>query len=228
MERRRPPTRPSEKPTPLPPDYLRLVENVFSTNFEKELARIAGSGRAPVFKAGGGLFPNEVVLWVALVQPERMAATTVHSSSDFDLTDEGPEDAEARLAAGVDAIGVIFSELLAPEALSRLRIGSQATLDELPVGWSETKVRDRAIYMMVDSSNPDLEKMTEDWLSKNDPKASAGDDDELADDDEVSPEGADDDDDALPFEPPALDTARKTHKSSGGPAKRKKPPAIKH
>ena len=169
MERRRSPKRASEKATALPPDYMALVSNVFATNFASELERLTTPGERPAFRTGGGLFPNEVVLWVALAQPGRMGATTVHASCDFEVGDETPQDAEARLAACVDAIGLVFSELLAPEAMPRLRIGSQATLEQMPMGWSETKIRDRAVYLMVDSSNPDLEKMTEDWLAKNDP-----------------------------------------------------------
>ncbi len=39
----------------------------------------------------------------------------------------------------------------------------------------ETRVRDRAIYLMVDSSNPDYDRLTEEWLAQHDPERAAAD-----------------------------------------------------
>lgn len=166
MERRQEPAHPFEKPIALPPDYLALVRDTFAETFKEALERLAPSGAAPRFHAGGGLFASELVVWVSLIAPNEPAATTVHASVDFDVSADEPTDAEERLAACIDAVGVVFDQLLGAGADRKLRGGALAGLRAMPTAWQPLAVKGRTVHVLADASHPELDAMASELLAK--------------------------------------------------------------
>jgi hypothetical protein len=54
--------------------------------------------------------------------------------------------------------------------IEQLSARSLAALTDIPFEWTEAKLGKRKVYMKVDKANPTLEKLTDEWLSKNDPE----------------------------------------------------------
>jgi hypothetical protein len=159
--------------SPLPADYLKMVTDVFTTNFDAGLQALHGLRADPRFEAGGAIYPDEVVLSVSLVHPGRLAATTVHASVDFDPKASAPKVDEV-LAACVDAVGALYESLLnpkAPERLQQLAEESLSALEGIPFEWTAFEIDRFRVHLKVDKSNPKLDEMTDDWLLKNDPEA---------------------------------------------------------
>lgn len=172
MEKRKP--SPS-KSSALPLDYLKMVQEVFSTHFEAGLKILAQTAKKPKFKASGAIFAEEVLLSVSVLAEDRMACVTVHASSDFDPTASSPT-AETLLAACVDALASLYSELLSPdhpEKIALLADHSLSSLENVPFMWTAMDVNKRKIFLKIDKSNPDLEQMADEWLEKNDPENQA-------------------------------------------------------
>lgn len=155
------------KPTPLPPDYLRMVVEAFGDHFGEILTLLEKRGEPLRFVAEGALFPDEVLLSVSLVSAERLAATTVHASCDFELS-QGPAAVEPLLALSVDAVGSLFAELLSAKAAHPPAAGVR-DLGNFPISWSPAQVEGRTVYLLVDATNPELEKMADDLLADEDP-----------------------------------------------------------
>lgn len=159
------------KSTHLPEDYLKMVNEVFSNNFEEGLKVYEQIKEGPYFHSDGGIFSDEIVLSVSLLHKDQMIGTSVHGSIDFDPTASSPT-AEELLGAAVDAIGSVYSELLDPsqgETLRQVAEGSLASLENIPFTWTEMKLNKKTAYLKVDKANPKLERMTDDWLKENDP-----------------------------------------------------------
>jgi len=175
MERRKTPKRGGTnaltKAVPLPVDYLKMVNEVFSTHFSEVLAELKKIGKKNHFTASGSIYPDEILLSVSLIEDGLLSATTAHASCDFDPTASQPT-AEDLMAACVDALASLFSEILPSEDLSKLaEIVDQplSAFESIPFVWTPMVVNKREIYLVVDKTNPNLEKMTEEWLEKNDP-----------------------------------------------------------
>jgi len=160
------------KSSPLPSDYLKMVREVFTANFEPGLKALSKlTGLKSTFSATGEIFSAEVVLAVSLMQSKQLAATTVYASADYDPQASSPT-VEDLLGACVDAIATVFGEILDPSNTKRLaQVADEAlsALEGIPFEWTSMGVNKRTIYVKMDKANPNLERMAEDWLSKHDP-----------------------------------------------------------
>jgi hypothetical protein len=163
----------------LPVDYLQMVQEVFTSNFDEGLGKLRAlresqTGKHPVeieFEASGSVYPDELVLSVSIIEKDQLAATTVHASADFDPKASSPTIQDL-LSTCVDAIGSVYTQLLDPansERLEQLTSESLSALEDIPFQWTETTVEKRKLFLKVDKSNPRLDQMADDWLSKNDP-----------------------------------------------------------
>src|SRR4051812_33052638 len=106
MEKRRALTAETKaiKASSLPFDYLKLVNEVFTTNFNGGLEALKKVKPAkPRFEATGTVYPDEVILCVTLMHEGEIAATSVYASTDFDPKASAPT-VQDLLAACVDAI----------------------------------------------------------------------------------------------------------------------------
>lgn len=159
-------------PTPLPSDYLKLVGNVFATNFDEGLRALSQvKGTAVRFEASGSIYTNEIVLRISLHGEGELAATTVHGSIDFDPKASSPT-IEELLAACVDAIGSLYGQVLVstqPEKLAQLAEESLSGMENIPFDWSPVEVDRTVVYLKMDKSNPNLDQMADQWLEQNDP-----------------------------------------------------------
>jgi len=161
------------KSSDLPVDFLKMVGEVFATNFDeglKAFEKVTG-GAASSFKAGGQIFADEIVLTVSLLTENQIAATTAYASIDFDPKASSPT-LQDQLAFCVDALGGLFSVLMdpgKPEELEKLANESLSALEDVPYDWTPVDVEKRKVYLKLDKSNPVLEQAADDWLAKNDP-----------------------------------------------------------
>jgi hypothetical protein len=156
----------------LPQDYTKMLQDVLSANFAHELEAFKMTS-PPEFRASGEIYSDEVVLHLSLLETGKLAATTVHASSDFDPKASSPT-VEDLLAICVDAAGDLFSALfqLQPDAEGTPAIlsSSLASLGAAPLAWTEVEVQKRKLFVKVDKSNPVLDQAADDWLAKNDPE----------------------------------------------------------
>lgn len=170
MERRLSKKGPS---APLPGDYLKLVAELFNTNFDsglKALEKIRPERAS--FNASGSLYPDEIVLCISLIHEGQMAATSVYGSVDFDPGASSPT-VEDLLAACVDAIGSVYGPLLDPKKPGKLEQIADETLSALegvPFEWTEVEVDRRKVHVRIDKANPKLDELADEWLKKNDPE----------------------------------------------------------
>ncbi len=191
------------KSAPLPVDWLRMAKEVFTNHFEallKECAEKCNSkfgddllARA-TFEIQGAIYADEILLSISLHEPSRVAATTVHTSCEFDPKASAP-NAQDILGACVDAASEMFTSILDPnssiERLNSLLNDSLGSLIEhselkkaeaaepenksekkltaLPIEWTLYEVNRMKIYLRVDKANLVLDQQAEDWLEKNDP-----------------------------------------------------------
>jgi hypothetical protein len=169
-ERRK--TETKSKPSPLPVDYTRMVEEVLAANFDsglKALKRHMKVGSA--FRVLGNVYLDEIVLCVSLEHPGQLAATTVYASADFDPQASSPTMQDL-LACCVDAAGSVIGELfgnLSTSALERLADESLSALERAPFEWTMMEVNHQRIHVKVDKANPRLDELADEWLEKNDP-----------------------------------------------------------
>ena len=160
------------RPVALPIDYLKMVSEIFSTHFAPALKALQKLKKKNHFTAHGWIYPDEIVLSVSLVEEGILSATTAHASSDFDPTASQPT-AEDLMAACVDALASLFSEILPgtdPEQLAAVAEQPLSAFEKVPFTWSAVTANRREIFLKVDKSNPDLEKMANEWLKKHDPQ----------------------------------------------------------
>ena len=151
----------SQTTSSLPEDYLKLVQEVFTTNFDTGLKQLSKIKPNPNFEASGSVFTDEIVLCVSLSYAGMLAATSVYASCDFDPQASAPTIQDL-LGYCVDAIGSAYASLLTQEALN--------TIDDAQAQWTVVEIDRHKIFLKVDKSNPKLDQMTEEWLSKHDPE----------------------------------------------------------
>lgn len=177
------PTARFSKSAELPVDYTRVVREVYTTNFDEGLQKLAelqavdAAGKKPAsrFEVRGAIFGDEIVIAVSLVTEDQIAGTTVHASVDFDPKASSPT-AQDLLNVCVDAVGSIFATLLdaeKPTTIEKIASGSLAAFDEVPLEWAKIEFDGRRVWLMVDRSNPTLDEMTDRWLAENDPQLHA-------------------------------------------------------
>ena len=160
----------------LPVDYLRMVTEVFNTNFDAGLKALTKhNGAKAFFEVNGNVYPSEVVLAVSLMQGGQLAATTVYASCDYDPKASAPT-IEDLLSHCVDTAGILFLQLLTPEKpenLERLAHNSLSALEDVPYDWTAFKVERFKVYLKIDKANPSLDRLADEWLAKHDPHAKA-------------------------------------------------------
>ncbi len=160
----------SLKGAPLPIDYVKMVTEVFVTHFTEALATLKKLKKKNRFVISGSIYPDEILLTVSLVEEGVLSATSAHASCDFDPTASQPT-AEDLLAACVDALASLFSELLPadPKKLAEVIEQPLSEFKDVPFDWTPMTVNKREIFLRVDKLNPTLEQMADEWLDKNDP-----------------------------------------------------------
>ena len=159
----------------LPKDFLKLVKEIFTTNFEEGLTALAKIHPGPRFEPRGAVFADEVVLSMSLILEAQLAATTGYASCDFDPKASSPTAQEV-LAACLDALGSLFDGILDaknPERLKQLVGESLSAIDDAPYDWSPVEVDRFKIYLKIDKTNPALDEMADEWLKKHDPDRKA-------------------------------------------------------
>jgi hypothetical protein len=162
----------TSKPAQLPVDYLKMVSEIFTTNFDAGLKALAEIRPNPHFQADGIIAQKEIVLSVSLMHGQEMAATTLYASADFDPKASSPT-AEELLSACVDAIGSVLAVILDPEDKRRLEqvaADTLSSLENVPFEWTAMEINRRRVYVKIDKSNPTLERLADDWLAKHDPE----------------------------------------------------------
>jgi hypothetical protein len=156
----------------LPADYLKMVSEVFNTNFDlglKEITKLTGS--KAWFEASGSIYPDEIILCLSILQEDKIAATSVYASCDFDPKASSPT-LEDLLAACVDALGTLCGELLDPtksEQISRISEDSLSSLENVPFHWTPFDVNRRKVFLKIDKANPNLDQAADQWLAQHDP-----------------------------------------------------------
>jgi hypothetical protein len=160
------------KSNPIPLDYVKLVSEVFRTNFDAGLkAYDQLHSRRSAFHVSGAIYVDEIVLAVTLSSEDQIVATTVYGSAEYDPVASSPT-AQDLLAACVDAIGTVYAGLLDPldkAQLEALGTESLSALDKVPFDWTKVEVERFRIHVKLDKSNPQLESLADQWLDKNDP-----------------------------------------------------------
>jgi pyocin large subunit-like protein len=162
----------SSKFSDLPVDYVKMVNEVFTTNYDEGLKALAKINPARAyFSTTGRIYIDEIIVCVSLLHEGQMAATSVYASSDYDPKASSPTIQDL-LAACVDSIGAVYSQLLSPETpevLEQLANESLSALENIPYDWTEFAVEKRKVYLKVDKANPEIDQMTEEFLKKHDP-----------------------------------------------------------
>lgn len=159
------------KASPLPVDYLKMVAQVFTSNFDAGLKIYENIKPHAYFEAQGEVASSEIILAVSLMNKDQISATTVYASTDFDPKASSPT-VQDLLSACVDAIGSVYSTLLAadkPEIIEQLADESLSALENVPFHWTEVEADKKRIYIKLDKSNLALDEMADDWLKKYDP-----------------------------------------------------------
>ena len=160
-------------PSALPVDYLKMVTEVFTANFDEGLKALQPMVTGKLgFDVSGAVYVDELLLCITLTEENQLAATTVYASVDFDPKASSPTIADL-LSACVDAVGTVYGHILTPDNPERLEQVASHTLsvmDNVPFHWSEVKVDRYRIYLKLDKANPRLENLADQWLRKNDPE----------------------------------------------------------
>jgi hypothetical protein len=160
------------KPSPLPVDYLKMVTEVFQTHFDGEIKLYLELKPKTEFMVRGAICADEIWIAVSLVTEGQLSAPTVYASSDFDPKASSPT-AQDLLSACVDSAASVFGSILdesRPETVRLLAEDSSAVMDQFPISWAPMEVNQREIFVRLDRTNPMLENITDEWLSKNDPE----------------------------------------------------------
>ena len=173
MESRHSKSRPAlAKSSPLPVDFLKMVNEVFSTNFDAGLKALSKIKPDPFFQASGLIYSNEIVLAITLAHKDQLAATTLYASCDFDPKASSPT-VQDLLGACVDAVGSVYGALLDPakkDRLEQLADESLSALENVPFEWTPLELDRYKVFVKVDKSNPALDDAAEEFLKKNDPE----------------------------------------------------------
>lgn len=159
-----------QKPNHLPADYLKMVCEVTTAAFAEFLGEQKKGGRELHFECNGAIFPEEILLSLSICEKSKLGATTIHVSADFDPKASVPK-ADDLLGLCVDAAGEILQGILQnPKNQECLMDASLAGFEDVPFEWTPVEIEKKRLFARVDRSNPRLDQMADDWLSKNDPK----------------------------------------------------------
>ena len=175
-----PPDKKSElKPAELPIDYLKIVEETLAELLKKGLVELNKIHAVCDLKATGAIYTDEVILAITISHGEKsLIATTVYASANFDPSAEEP-GIESVLQHCLDSLGAVLSHYLDPEypdRISQIAAAPISALEEAPFEWTAMEEAKVATWVKIDKSNPTLEALADDWLKKNDPNYSRGDD----------------------------------------------------
>lgn len=160
------------KPSDLPVDYLRLVEETLTNTFEKGLKELEKHQKVNKFSAWGAVYSDEILLTATLYHgPEQLAATTFYASVDYTPGQEKPT-LELLLSTCLDGVGGAIDFFLNPENPERIEQiagGNLGLVEEAPFDWCPEDFDGIKVYVKMDKTNPLLEGLTEEWLRKHDP-----------------------------------------------------------
>lgn len=166
-------------PADLPLDYLKLVEETLATATEKGLIELKKKYPDSKFKAYGAIYADEVLLAITLSHgATNLAATTVYASVDYNPNLPAPS-LETILSACLDAVGTIYHFYLDPDdtdKIEQLSNHSLSAIEEAPFEWTTIDPIGTAkipTWVKMDKTNPELDRLTEEWLQKNDPEYKA-------------------------------------------------------
>ncbi|MBN20934.1 MAG: hypothetical protein CL678_06545 [Bdellovibrionaceae bacterium] len=158
-----------QKKQPVPADYTRMVQSVLEKNFDQELTTLNSLLEGPYFSVHGNIFLDEIVLSVSLLFKDKMNATTIHTSIDYDPHASRPT-AEDLLSICLDASGALLQVLFEIKHRKAILDASLSSFEDIPFEWTETEMNKKKIFVRVDRTHPEIEKKTEEWLSQNDPQ----------------------------------------------------------
>lgn len=159
----------------LPTDYTTIVEELFANHFEKSLETLKKESPSLKIMVMGSIHSNEILLSVSFYSEGAVAATTFHSSVDFDPAASSPK-AEELLGTCVDALGSVMTPYLDFSGKEKTQhrdffLGPKFPDDlVVPQKWTEIPVERRTVFIRVDKMNPRLELEAESWLNDHDPK----------------------------------------------------------
>lgn len=165
----------TEKPVKgsvLPVDYLKLVEQTFATHFAEGLKALSKIRPQAGFRGSGVIYPDEILLCLAVIFGKELSATSVYASVDFDPKANQPT-AEQLLGVCVDALASFFQKYLDPkekEWIEAFADSSLGSFEEIPFEWTAVEIEKRQVFLRVDKGNPEIEELTDSWLEKNDPE----------------------------------------------------------
>lgn len=166
----------STKPGALPADFTKMVADVLTANFDSGIKALTAVAGAPAhFSVLGELYPDEVLLGLVIQIEGQLAATTVRASADFDPRANSPT-VQDLLSACVDAAGSLLGQLLDPKNKARLeQLASESlgAMDNVPFVWTPVVLDRYKIHLLVDKTNPKLDKLADEWLDKHDPDRAA-------------------------------------------------------
>ncbi len=177
LERRKATNLPT-KSSELPQDFLQMVREVLTAHFDEGLKALSTPElcKEARFEVSGSIWPNELILSASIQGEGSMNATTVHASVDFDPKASSPT-LQDLLNQCVDAIGGGFENLFGNRDkahLEKIAHGSLADWEDVPFDWTRTEVEKKSVWIRMDKANLTLDKMADDWLSKNDPEFKQG------------------------------------------------------
>ncbi len=170
MEKRKELSESAANFTPLPKDYLSIVEEALHSTFEAGLKRVISKTNEARFHASGAVYGDEIRLTGTLLYgKDSLNATSIHASIDFDPS-TGSETVDARLASCIDAIGDWLEHYLQNEdeeifeSFINVSLGG---ISDGPFDWTEAKddSNPRA-WIKIDKINPVLENLADEWLTK--------------------------------------------------------------
>lgn len=137
--------------TPLPPEFLDKVKQVFAQQFEDE----ADLGE---FVAEGQIYPQEIVVRVGYLERGRLKQMNFEASVDYSQDRAAEQkDAMARLYLCIDAVASMMEEYL--DALSDTEGGDEEALEALdfPTDWKAFEFEGEQIYLRTSTINSRLE-----------------------------------------------------------------------
>ena len=160
------------KHSDLPVDFLKMVAEVFTKNFDKALKKLGEIKPEPKVECFGAIYPSEVVLAISISHRDSVVANTFYASMDYDPRASSPKVDEL-LQFCVDAIAALCDPLLntkKKEELEALADDSISALENVPFEWTEVPFEKKRVFLKMDKSHPALDAQTDEWLAKHDPE----------------------------------------------------------
>ncbi len=151
----------------LPVDFLKLVVEVFTANFDSFLKKLKEQKPSTRFTASGRIYGDEIILCLTVGFKGELGSTTLRASIDYDKQASHPAVPDL-LNSAVDALGHSLTDL--SQTIEPWFESSLSNFESAPYEWTAVEVENRKVFIKIDKTNPDLDKMTEDWLKKNDPQ----------------------------------------------------------